>query len=191
MSWDTHSVRTSVSLAPAGVPVESPPQAGPRLPDYLDPDAHLQERRILFDPARAGLFLGRTAGVGAPSHRRCEADDRLLLSRTSDGEFLALANLCPHAVRPLSADDQPVDRARITCPYHQWSFRLDGSFIGAPLTSPCPSERDRARAHHVPGHGMARPGLHRRPWELVVRCGSGGRGAVLRRPGHRRLARLL
>lgn len=151
-------MHTFVEPAVARVPVEPDLRRAPGLPDYLDPDAHLVERRRVFDPARAGLFLGRSVGVAPGGHRRAEADGRLLLTRSADGRAGALVNLCPHALRPLCDDGADVGRARITCPYHQWSFRLDGSFIGAPSWQPCPAEREETALTAFPvveWHGLA------------------------------------
>ena len=53
-----------------------------------------------------------------------------MLTRDDDGTIRAVANLCTHTLRPLVDGPDFVDRSCITCPYHQWSFRRDGSLIG-------------------------------------------------------------
>ena len=44
----------------------------------------------------------------------------------------AFANICTHALRPLVTTTEPSTLQCITCPFHEWSFRRDGSLIGAP-----------------------------------------------------------
>ena len=47
-------------------------------------------------------------------------------------EIRVLANVCAHRGSQL-VDDGPGHSSTLVCPYHRWAYRLDGSFIGAPL----------------------------------------------------------
>jgi phenylpropionate dioxygenase-like ring-hydroxylating dioxygenase large terminal subunit len=58
----------------------------------------------------------------------------LLLTRDGDGRLHCLSRLCAHRNLPL-VDEGFGNASRMTCGYHLWSFRLDGSLIGAPLTN--------------------------------------------------------
>lgn len=100
------------------------------LADYADPARYAVERARLFRPGRGLLYLGHDLLLPGKGHRRADGDERLLLTRDDDGRVRAVANLCSHALRPIVRDDDFVDRSCITCPYHQWSFRRDGSLIG-------------------------------------------------------------
>jgi Rieske 2Fe-2S family protein len=52
---------------------------------------------------------------------------------TWPGERLtAFANTCRHRGHELVADGCAVSRESIVCPYHAWTYRLDGSLQGAP-----------------------------------------------------------
>jgi phenylpropionate dioxygenase-like ring-hydroxylating dioxygenase large terminal subunit len=53
--------------------------------------------------------------------------------RAADGEIHVVANVCAHRASRLVADGAGTD-ATLVCPYHRWAYRLDGSFIGGPLT---------------------------------------------------------
>lgn len=55
----------------------------------------------------------------------------VVVVRGDDGEVRAFDNVCPHRLSPLLAAGCGHE-SRITCPYHAWAFRLDGSLIGAP-----------------------------------------------------------
>jgi Rieske 2Fe-2S family protein len=56
----------------------------------------------------------------------------VLLVRGSDGEVRAFANTCRHRGHQLVACGTTVSRRSITCPYHAWTYRLDGSLGNAP-----------------------------------------------------------
>ncbi|MGI8901964.1 MAG: aromatic ring-hydroxylating oxygenase subunit alpha [Nocardioides sp.] len=50
-----------------------------------------------------------------------------------DGEAVRMfANTCRHRSHELLADDDVSDRGVVVCPYHAWSYRLDGSLLVAP-----------------------------------------------------------
>ena len=44
-----------------------------------------------------------------------------------------VANVCAHRASRI-VDDGPGHDTTLVCPYHRWAYRLDGSFIGGPLT---------------------------------------------------------
>lgn len=55
---------------------------------------------------------------------------RLILTRAEDGRLHALANTCRHRGAPLL---QGEGRCKtIACPYHAWTYGLDGTLLGAP-----------------------------------------------------------
>ncbi len=56
-------------------------------------------------------------------------DQQILLVRTSAGEIAAYYNVCPHRGHELC---KGAGRAsRIVCPYHRWTYTLEGRLIGA------------------------------------------------------------
>lgn len=55
----------------------------------------------------------------------------LFMSRTHDGEIKVFHNVCPHRGARLVIE--PLNRAQaLTCPYHAWSFDLEGNLKGRP-----------------------------------------------------------
>lgn len=56
----------------------------------------------------------------------------LLLTRDREGRLFVGANLCRHRGTRLLDAEAPVAAARITCPYHAWTYALDGRLIGVP-----------------------------------------------------------
>ena len=109
---------------------------------YGDPATYTEERTRLFHPGGGPLFVGHQALLGGPGHVSAEADDRLLLTRSEDGTVRAFANICPHSLRPLVRSRERSTQSCVTCPFHQWSFRRDGSLIGAPDMEVTDQQRD-------------------------------------------------
>ncbi|MBF6569708.1 MAG: Rieske (2Fe-2S) protein [Candidatus Binataceae bacterium] len=56
----------------------------------------------------------------------------VLLCRNADGELKALFNVCPHLGAPVERMRHGTTRS-FSCPYHGWTFSLDGKLIGTPL----------------------------------------------------------
>lgn len=79
----------------------------------------------------------------------------VLLGRTEHGEVLALRDICPHRLVPLSAGKQ-VDTdgvATVECPYHGWRFGADGACRLMPsLTGKEPYDVSRFRVRSYPTH---------------------------------------
>ena len=60
----------------------------------------------------------------------------IIVVRQKYGSVKALANVCVHrAARLLECDDHVT---RISCPYHSWTYAIDGQFIGAPFMQDTP-----------------------------------------------------
>lgn len=58
--------------------------------------------------------------------------ESLILVRTTAGEVRALLNVCRHrGSRLVSARSGKAQSARLTCPYHAWSYDLDGNLTVA------------------------------------------------------------
>ena len=108
-----------------------PGATGPLPPDaYSNAQVFTDELQQLFAPSSGLVYLGHDLLLPESGYRRADADPRLLLTRDDEGVVRALANLCTHACRPLVDDDTPVRRSWVACPFHDWSFRRDGSLVG-------------------------------------------------------------
>ena len=101
----------------------------------------------------SGRWLSVTTGLVVPEPGDlfpCRLFGRsLLVARGKDGEVRVFYNLCRHRGAPLV--DQPCRAVAglVTCPYHAWSYRIDGSLFRAPYyhrerekTSPSEDERE-------------------------------------------------
>jgi Rieske 2Fe-2S family protein len=57
-------------------------------------------------------------------------DESFFVIRGKDGELRGFYNVCRHRAARIFSDSAGQVRARITCPYHAWSYGLDGSLQG-------------------------------------------------------------
>jgi len=77
------------------------------------------------------------------------ADESFALFRDEHGNARALANRCPHRFAPLSAGR--VDRGKLVCAYHGWSF--DGEGHGESASQPSLAKCDVRSMRVVEKHG--------------------------------------
>lgn len=81
---------------------------------------------------RHWLFAGRAEMLAEPGDFRAldTVGGPVIVLRDGEGVLRAFANCCRHRGAPLLSGS---GNARvITCPYHAWSYRLDGSLAAAP-----------------------------------------------------------
>lgn len=90
-------------------------------------------------------FVGLTSEFGASSSvlRRWSAIYDLLIVK-DEGSYRAFWNVCPHRNHPIAEGDST--HVDLTCPYHGWCFRSDGSLRAIPFHDECYqfSERERS-----------------------------------------------
>ena len=99
---------------------------------YVDPAVLEWERRHFFDAS--WVCAGRLADLAAPRAQKAvrAGSTSVLLSRDADGQLHAFANICRHRGHELLACGASTVRGVIQCPYHAWSYELDGSLRLAP-----------------------------------------------------------
>jgi choline monooxygenase len=90
------------------------------------------EREHFF--ARGWVCAGRVLDLAHPGQRRAVAigDDSIVCVRGDDGVLRAFFNVCRHRGHELLPCGATATRAAIHCPYHGWTYALDGSLRAAP-----------------------------------------------------------
>jgi phenylpropionate dioxygenase-like ring-hydroxylating dioxygenase large terminal subunit len=103
----------------------------PRL--YTDPAVYAIERERIF--RRQWIAVARSEWLAAPrSYLACElAGDPIVLTRDDAGALRAFANVCLHRACPIAAGRGAAAENLLTCPYHRWTYGLDGRVKNAPL----------------------------------------------------------
>ena len=88
------------------------------------------EKKALFD--KEWLAVGRASQIpNAGDYFTCTVNDEpLIVARGKDGEIRAFSSICQH--RGMQLVDDAGNCTKFTCPYHHWSFGLDGRLLGAP-----------------------------------------------------------
>jgi phenylpropionate dioxygenase-like ring-hydroxylating dioxygenase large terminal subunit len=101
-------------------------------PMFTDPTVYEREMERLF--RRNWQCIGREdefASSGA--FRTMEiAGSGVLVLRNSRGELNAFHNVCRHRGTRLVEAEEGTGLKRLLCPYHAWSYDLDGRVLGAP-----------------------------------------------------------
>lgn len=76
-------------------------------------------------------------------------DTSIVILRHGDGGVRAYLNMCAHRAAKLVTDCAP--RKRLTCPFHGWTFNLDGKLIGLPGRKAFdPAELEQRSLYSVP-----------------------------------------
>src|SRR2546421_7896206 len=95
---------------------------------YVDPGIFALEQSRIF--RRAWLYLAHESEIPATGDfvlTRMGAEE-VLLVRQENGGLAALHNRCAHRGARLATGCGSVRQFR--CPYHAWTYRLDGSLLG-------------------------------------------------------------
>ncbi len=103
---------------------------------YHDPEIYDLELDRLF--RHEWICIGRLAEMPEPGDYICRdiIDSPVFTVRQVDRSVKAFANVCLHRSASLLQGQGHV--SRISCPYHSWTYDLDGQLVGAPFMNETP-----------------------------------------------------
>jgi Rieske 2Fe-2S family protein len=113
-----------------------PPQVSPQARTldaawYVDADVFAAERARIFE--RDWLCVGHESRIAAPGDYVVElvAGESLIVTRDETGMLHAFYNVCRHRGTRLCERDSGRLVGAIVCPYHAWTYALDGALVAA------------------------------------------------------------
>ena len=128
---ERHLIKETLRIAEEGTTHMVPEVMFNPTSKYTDPKRYEQEVQTLFrefpiiighrsDVAQDGDFITHDH-FGVP----------IIVTRAQDGKLRAFLNVCRH--RGARLTDKPCGKARtLSCPYHAWTYGLDGALRGIP-----------------------------------------------------------
>ncbi len=99
--------------------------------DYSSSEVFELDRQHIF---HAGwMYVCHVGGVPAGTRRAFDiAGESVIVSRDRDGKFRAFGNVCRHRGAQLCPIGPGVATGSIRCPYHAWTYGLDGALLATP-----------------------------------------------------------
>jgi phenylpropionate dioxygenase-like ring-hydroxylating dioxygenase large terminal subunit len=116
---------------------------------YIDPEIFRQELETFF----RGMWVcaGREEQVANPADYFLSevAGESIIVTRDSGGTLRAFYNVCRHRGTRMCREQHGKFSARIQCPYHGWTYGLDGRLLGAPHMDEATFRREDYPLHTV------------------------------------------
>lgn len=99
---------------------------------YTDPGIYARELKVVF--GRSWNYVGLEAEIPNPGDfkRTRIGETSVIVVRGREAEINVLTNQCAHRGLEVCRQDYGSTRT-FQCPYHQWTYRLDGALSGVPF----------------------------------------------------------
>jgi len=121
---------------------------------YRDADHYARETEHFF--GRRWVCVGRTDEIPEPGDfvRKELLNESLLVVRGKDQKIRTFFNSCRHRGTQLCQEEKGKFKGAIQCPYHAWTYSMEGKLTGAP------------HMNETPGFKMEDWPLHQAPTEV-------------------------
>jgi glycine betaine catabolism A len=108
---------------------------------YTDADYFAREMDVLY--RRMWICAGRSQEIAAPGQfvTRDVVGESVIITRSPAGKAHAFHNVCRHRGTRLCTEASGAFGGSIQCPYHAWTYNLEGRLIGAPHMDEVPHFR--------------------------------------------------
>src|SRR6056297_623497 len=102
---------------------------------FTEPEVHEMEQTKIF--GKYWTYAGHANCIEEPGEffTRTIGGRQVIIVRDHDGEIRAFFNVCAHRGSKMVADTpmtDPGQMGRIRCPYHMWSYDLNGDLESTP-----------------------------------------------------------
>jgi glycine betaine catabolism A len=120
------ATRTSIKNSQTSAPAKSLPQKF-----FVSPEIYAAEQEKIF--SKQWLLVRHQSQLGSPGDYIVQDVNResLIVIRDKDEKIRGFYNVCRHRGTRLK-EDVCGHASAIQCPYHAWTYGLDGRLIGAP-----------------------------------------------------------
>lgn len=131
---------------------------------YVSEEAYEREIERFF--RGMWVHVGRAEGLAGRGDFRVVdvGGESVIVVRGEGGALCALDNVCRHRGTRLCALASGTFAATIQCPYHAWTYALDGSLAAAP-------GMDRVEGFRIEDYPLGRPGIASWDGNLFVHLG--------------------
>ena len=125
---------------------------------YVCAEHFAREQSVLF--RRHPLLAGLSCQIPAAGDFLTEnsAGVPVLVTRANDGSVRAFMNVCRHRGAQVEFATHGCGRQKFSCPYHAWSYNLEGKLVGVPDAASF-GDIERSAHHLVPLPVAERDGL--------------------------------
>ena len=126
---------------------------------FHDPAIFAREQERIF--GQLWSCVGRADALPNPGdYRTVElGGESIIVLRGKDGQLRAFLNVCRHRGARLCLESCGNAGAVVQCPYHAWSYGLDGKLLGAP---------NIARDEHLDRENLGLVPVHLDEWEGLI-----------------------
>jgi Rieske 2Fe-2S family protein len=116
---------------------------------YTDPEIFQRELERFF--FRSWICAGRSEQVARSGDYflRDVGGESIIITRDTTGSLRAFYNVCRHRGTRMCEKPEGKLAGRIQCPYHGWTYGLDGRLIGAPQMDQADFPRENYPLHPV------------------------------------------
>ena len=129
---EVSDIKVEAPIVYDGVVIEPPPDDS-----FMDPAGYFSQKlfdlemRIVYP--RSWVFVGDLSQLRSPGDYLTETigTEPVMVVRGRDGELRAFVNVCPHRASTLVEGTGNCGRT-LVCPYHGWTFHLDGRLAATP-----------------------------------------------------------
>jgi glycine betaine catabolism A len=99
---------------------------------YVDPEILRREQELIFRDS--WQYVGHVGEAPEPGTFFAARSGRtpVVVTRARDGELRAFLNVCRHRGARLCTTESGQVKRALQCPYHAWTYGLDGSLVAAP-----------------------------------------------------------
>jgi glycine betaine catabolism A len=98
---------------------------------FISPEIFAQEQAAIF--SARWVVVGHQSQIARPGDYFVQevAGESLIITRDREGAIRGFYNVCRHRGTRL-CEEQSGHSSTIQCPYHAWTYGLDGKLVGAP-----------------------------------------------------------